>query len=134
MPWGGFVLVPEWIHMIIYVLVFVVLCVIFGKFWVEMTGQSPKNMAQQLGDMGWQIPGFRRDPRIVENVLNKYIPTITVLGSIFVGLLAAVANLTGAIGTGIGILLTVGIIYMLYQQLEQESLFETYPMLDKLTK
>jgi preprotein translocase subunit SecY len=57
-----------------------------------------------------------------------------VLGSIFVGLLAAVANLTGAIGTGIGILLTVGIIYMLYQQLEQESLFETYPMLDKLTK
>ncbi len=134
LPWGGFVLVPEWIHVIIYTLVLVVLCVIFGKFWIEMTGQSPKNMAQQLAEMGWQIPGFRRDPRIVESVLNKYIPTITVLGSIFVGLLAALATLTGAVGSGMGILLTVGIIYMVYQQLEQERIYDAYPILNKIAK
>ena len=134
MPAGGFILVPEWVHAIIYTLVLIALCIVFGKFWIEMTGQSPKNVAEQLGDQGWQIPGFRRDPRIVENVLNRYIPTVTVLGSIFVGLLAAVATLTGAMGTGMGILLTVGIIYMVYQQLEQERLFDTYPILDKLTK
>jgi preprotein translocase subunit SecY len=99
-----------------------------------MTGQSPKNVAEQLGDMGWQIPGFRRDPRIIEGLLNKYIPVVTVLGSIFVGLLAALATLTGAIGTGMGILLTVGIIYMVYQQLEQERLYETYPILEKIAK
>lgn len=134
LPWGGFTLVPEYVHVIIYTLVLVVLCVVFGKFWVEMTGQSPKAISEQLDDMGWQIPGFRRDPRIVESVLKKYIPTITVLGSIFVGLLAALATLTGAIGSGMGVLLTVGIIYMLYNQLEQERLFETYPILDKLVK
>jgi Preprotein translocase subunit SecY len=134
MPAGGFILVPEWVHAIIYTLVLIALCIVFGKFWIEMTGQSPKNVAEQLGDQGWQIPGFRRDPRIVENVLNRYIPTVTVLGSIFVGLLAAIATLTGAMGTGMGILLTVGIIYMVYQQLEQERLFDTYPILDKLTK
>ena len=134
LPWGGVVLVPEWVHVIAYVVVLVILCIIFGKFWVEMTGQSPKNISEQLGDMGWQIPGFRRDPRIVEGVLNKYIPTITVLGSVFVGLLAALATLTGAVGSGMGILLTVGIIYMLYQQLEQDRLYETYPILEKLTK
>ncbi|MDE1856752.1 MAG: hypothetical protein KGH98_01565 [Candidatus Micrarchaeota archaeon] len=134
MPWGGFVLVPEWIHIIIYTLVLVGLCVIFGRFWIEMTGQSPKNISEQLGDMGWQIPGFRRDPRIVENVLNKYIPTLTMVGSIFVGLLAALANISGAIGTGMGILLTVGIIYMLYQQLKTDQLYETYPLLSKITK
>jgi preprotein translocase subunit SecY len=134
MPWGGFVFIPEWIHVIIYVLALVVLCVVFGKFWIEMTGQSPKNMAEQLGEMGWQIPGFRRDPRIVESVLNKYIPTITVLGSIFVGLLAALATLSGAVGSGMGILLTVGIIYMVYQQLEQERLYDTYPILNKIAK
>jgi preprotein translocase subunit SecY len=111
-----------------------VLCVIFGRFWIELTGQNPKNMAEQIGSGGWQIPGFRRDPRIVENVLNKYIPTLTVLGSIFVGLLAALATLTGAIGTGMGVLLTVGIIYMLYQQLEQERIYETYPILQKITQ
>ena len=132
LPWGGVLQVPEWIHVIVYTVVLIILCVIFGKFWVELTGQNPKAMAEQLGESGWQIPGFRRDPRIVENVLNKYIPTLTVLGSIFVGLLAALATLTGAIGTGMGILLTVGIIYMLYQQLEQEGLYETYPFLKKI--
>lgn len=134
LPWGGYVMVPEWIHVVVYTLVLIVLCVIFGKFWVELTGQSPKNLAEQLGDMGWQIPGFRRDPRVVENVLNKYIPSLTVLGSIAVGFLSAIATLTGAIGTGMGILLTVGIIYMLYQQLEQERLFDAYPVLEKLVK
>jgi preprotein translocase subunit SecY len=134
LPWGGIIFVPETIHILIYVIVLIILCVIFGKFWIEMTGQSPKNMAEQIGEMGWQIPGFRRDPRIIENVLNKYIPTVTILGSIFVGLLAALANLTGAIGSGMGILLTVGIIYMLYQQLEQEKIFDTYPILNKIVK
>ncbi len=134
LPWGGMVLVPEWVHVIVYTVVLMLLCVVFGKFWIEMTGQSPKNLAEQLGDTGWQIPGFRRDPRIVESVLNKYIPTVTVLGSLFVGLLAALSTLTGAIGTGMGILLTVGIIYMLYQQLEQQNLYETYPVLNKIAK
>ena len=133
LPWGGVVPVPEWVHIIIYVLVLVALSVVFGKFWIEMTGQNPKELAKQIGETGWQIPGFRRDPRIVESVLNKYIPSVTVLGSIFVGLLAALATLTGAVGTGMGILLTVGIIYMLYQQLQQENLYETYPILNKIT-
>jgi len=124
--------VPEWIHVIVYTVVLVLLCIVFGKFWVEMTGQSPKNVAEQLQDIGWQIPGFRRDPRIVESILNKYIPTITVIGSVIVGLLAALATLTGAVGTGMGILLTVGIMYMTYQQIEQRHMLEGYPALEKL--
>ena len=131
LPTGGLIYVPEWIHIITYTLVLIILCVIFGRFWIEMTGQSPKNVAEQLQSVGWQIPGFRRDPRITENVLNKYIPTITVLGSIFVGLLAAAATLTGAVGTGMGVLLTVGIMYMLYKQLEQDRSLENLPGVNK---
>jgi len=132
LPWGGYILVPEWIHVIVYTVVLVLLCIVFGKFWVEMTGQSPKNVAEQLQEVGWQIPGFRRDPRIIESILNKYIPTITVIGSVIVGLLAALATLTGAVGTGMGILLTVGIMYMTYQQIEQQHMLEGYPALEKL--
>ena len=91
-----------------------------------------KNNAAQLNEVGMQIPGFRRDPRIIENILNKYIPSITVLGSASVALLAALANLTGALGSGIGVLLTVGIMYMLYQQLEQDNLTQSIPALDKI--
>ncbi|MEM3476836.1 MAG: preprotein translocase subunit SecY [Candidatus Micrarchaeaceae archaeon] len=134
LPWGGMLLVPEWVHAILYVVVLMLLCVLFGKFWIVMAGQSPKDLAEQLGEQGWQIPGFRRDPRILESLLNRYIPTLTVLGSLFVGMLAALATLTGAIGSGMGILLTVGIIYMLYQQLEQERLYDTYPILNKIIK
>lgn len=126
------ILVPEWFHVILSTILLVILCVIFGKFYIEMTGQNPKNVAEQLQTVGWQIPGFRRDPRIIESILNKYIPTITVLGSIFVGLLAAFANLTGAVGSGMGVLLTVGIMYSLYQQLESQHQLEGYPLLEKL--
>jgi preprotein translocase subunit SecY len=124
--------IPEWVHVLLSTLLLVVLCVIFGKFYIEMTGQNPKNVAEQLQTIGWQIPGFRRDPRIIEQILEKYIPTITVIGSIFVGLLAAFANLTGALGSGMGVLLTVGIMYALYQQLENDNTLAGYPALDKM--
>ena len=132
LPLGGIINVPEWMHVVVYAITLIILCIIFGKFWVDMTGQSSKHVADQLQDVGWQIPGFRRDPRIVKSVLDKYIPTITVLGSIFVALLAVVATLTGAVGTGMGILLTVGIMYMVYQQLEQEKVLDSYPALNKM--
>ena len=132
-PWGGApLLIPEWVHFIIYAIILVILCIIFGKFWVEMTGQSSKNVSEQLQEVGWQIPGFRRDPRMIQSVLDKYLPTVTVLGSIFVALLAAFATLSGAIGNGMGILLTAGIMYGVYQQLEQEHMFDSYPALNRM--
>ena len=41
-------------------------------------------------------------------------------------MLAALADMTGALGTGTGILLTVGIIYRFYQDLENQKMFDTY--------
>jgi preprotein translocase subunit SecY len=120
--------IPEWAHVIIYILFTVILCIIFGQFWVETTGMGAKEVAQQLDSSGLQIPGFRRDPRIVEKVLDNYIPYIVVLGSAFVGLLAALADMTGALGTGTGILLTVGILYRLYQDLENQRVFDSHSL------
>lgn len=51
------------------------------------------------------------------------------VGSFSVGILAGIADLTGALGTGTGILLTVGILHKLYQQLKQMKAFELYPSL-----
>jgi len=121
--------IPELVHVVTYVISMVVLCVIFGSFWIETTGMGAKDVAEQLKGSGLQVPGFRRDPRVVEKVLDKYIPMITILGSIFVGLLAAFADLTGALGTGTGILLTVGILNNMYETLEREQMFELYPSL-----
>jgi preprotein translocase subunit SecY len=124
--------IPEYVHVIAYVITMVVLCVIFGTFWIETTGMGAKDIAEQLKGSGLQVPGFRRDPRVIEKVLDKYIPMITILGSIFVGLLAAFADLTGALGTGTGILLTVGILNNMYDILKREQMLELYPALRSL--
>ncbi|MCD6227588.1 preprotein translocase subunit SecY [Candidatus Micrarchaeota archaeon] len=121
--------IPLIIHLIVYLLAYILLSVMFGIFWVETASMSAKDVAKQLFQYGLHIPGMRRDPRIIERTLDKYIPTITIIGSAFVGMLAAFANITGALGTGTGILLTVMILHRLYQQLDQMGAFRFVPIL-----
>ncbi len=124
--------IPEWVHAITYILFLSTVSILFGLFWVETANMDAKSVANQLSSSGLQIPGFRRDPRMLETILNKYIFPLTVLGAFSVGLLAGLADLTGALGTGTGILLTVGILYKMYEQMEQMNMFEAYPALGKL--
>jgi preprotein translocase subunit SecY len=49
-------------------------------------------------------------------------------GGAAVGLLAALADFTGALGTGMGILLTVMIMYGYQEQLRREGLEEAHPI------
>lgn len=121
-------------HILVYGIMLVILSVIFGWFWIESTGMGSKNVAQQLNRSGMQIQGFRQDPRVTENILDRYIPVITILGSAFVGVLAWFADITGALGTGTGILLTVGIIYKFYEDLAQQQIFDLYPVLNKIVR
>jgi preprotein translocase subunit SecY len=126
---------PQLFQAAIYLVVMLVACIVFGIFWVQMGGQSPAAVADQLQSSGMYIPGFRRDKRIIEGILNRYIPTITILGSIFVALLAGLGNMAlGGLSSGTGILLTVGIVYRLYEQLAREQMLSMHPMLGKLFK
>lgn len=127
-----FLRIPEWVHALVYTLMLATVSVVFGLFWVETANMDAKSVAGQLSDSGLQIPGFRRDPRMLETILNKHIFPLTVMGSACVGILAALADLTGALGTGTGILLTVGILHRMYEQLEQMKTFEMYPSFSKI--
>ncbi|WP_297491073.1 preprotein translocase subunit SecY [Thermococcus sp.] len=103
--------------------------IIFGFLWVELTGLDAKSIAKQLQSAGLQIPGFRRDPRILERVLNRYIPYVTFWGSFTLAIVAILADLLGALGTGTGILLTVGILYRFYEEIAREQATEMFPAL-----
>ncbi len=105
----------------------VAFCAVFSLIWLEVGGLGPSKVAKQLMDSGMQIPGYRRSGRPIEAVLKRYIPIVTVLGGIIVGLVAATADFLGAFGTGTGILLSVGIIYQYYELLMQERAAEMYP-------
>ena len=78
-----------------------------------------------------QIPGFRRDPRVLQKILGRYIPTLTVIGGATVGALAAIADMLGTVGnaTGTGLLLAVGIFMRMYEQIAKEQAMEMHPVL-----
>ncbi len=124
-------IITEPLHVLVYGVVFIAICILFAVLWVELSNIGPKAVAKQLHQMGMQIPGFRSSRRQFEKIMQKYIPAITVLGGAFVGLLAFGADLTGALGGGTGVLLTVGIVYRLYEEIAQEQLMDMHPMLRK---
>jgi protein transport protein SEC61 subunit alpha len=107
--------------------IMIAFCIVFSLTWLEVGGLGPKTVAKQLVDAGMQIPGFRRSGRPIELVLKRYIPVVTILGGAIVGLIASVADFFGVFGTGMGILLSVGILYQYYQLLMQERVAEMYP-------
>lgn len=117
------------LNILVFTIIMLVFCVVFGRFWVEMSNMGPKQVASQLQSVGLHVPGFRRDPRVIEMVLERYIPMLTIVGSLGVGLIAVLADLTGALGTGTGLLLTVGIIYRIYEELAAQQAFEMMPQL-----
>ncbi len=121
------------LRIIIYSAVFLTGCVFFGKFWIETTNMGPDAVARQIESSGMQIPGFRRDPRVLKKILARYIPALTILSSLIVGLLAIFANLVGTVGqtSGTGVLLTVGIVIRLYEDIAREQAMEMHPVIRK---
>jgi preprotein translocase subunit SecY len=119
------------LRVIAYTIILTVGSMIFSIFWVATSGMDARAVAEQIEGLGMQIPGFRRDPRIVEEVLNRYIPTLTIISGLFIGLLASIADFTGALGTGTGILLTVMIIYNLYENIATRYMEDMHPALRK---
>jgi protein transport protein SEC61 subunit alpha len=111
----------------VYLGIIVAFCAVFSLIWLEVGGLGPTKVAKQLMDSGMQIPGYRRSGRPIEAILKRYIPVVTVLGGIIVGLLAGVSDFFGAFGSGTGILLSVGIIYQYYELLMRERAAEMFP-------
>ncbi|MBS7643326.1 preprotein translocase subunit SecY [Candidatus Bathyarchaeota archaeon] len=123
--------VKDPVKTIIYISILLIVCVIFSMTWVQVSGLDSKTVAKQLVDSGMQIPGFRRSEKPIQELLNRYIPAVTVLGGLTVGLIAAFGDVLNAFGGGTGILLTAGILFQYYQILVKERITEMYPGISK---
>jgi len=121
-------------HALIYIIFFIIGCIIFSFFWVQTAGMDARSQSKQIMASGLQIPGFRRDERVLERILSRYINPLTVMGAIAVGLLAASADLLGALTSGTGILLAVMIIYNLYEEIAQRHMMDMHPSLRRIIK
>ncbi len=133
--YSGFLYDHTWwqglIHVVVYFGAMVGGSILFAKFWIQTTNMGPEAVARQIEASGMQIPGFRREPRVLRRVLERYIPVITVISGAAVGALAAGADLIGTLGnaSGTGVLLMVGILINLYEAMGREQLMEMNPLL-----
>ncbi len=115
-----------------YVIFMMIIVVIFGRLWVELGGLSPKSAAKNLLDADVQVPGFRRSNQPIEVLLNRYIPSVTIIGSLILGALAGASDVLGVFGSGIGVLLMVDILINYYNQLVREQVEVVMPRLGAL--
>ena len=128
--WSAFISILS--HSLVYILIMVGGAVLFSFFWMQTAGMDASSQARQIMASGLQIPGFRRDERVVESLLSRYILPLTIMGGATVGILAALADLMGSLTHGTGLLLTVMIIYRLYEDIAQQHMMDMYPGLRKM--
>jgi preprotein translocase subunit SecY len=98
-PRGLDIAVLDPLRAVLYVLFMIGIVVLFGRLWVELGGLSAKTAAKNLLDADVQVPGFRRSKEPVENVLQKYIPSVTILGGLILGVLAGASDVLGVFGS-----------------------------------
>lgn len=115
----------------VHIIFYMVFAMIFSIFWVKTTGMDAAGQAKKITNSGLQIAGFRKDPRVLESILNRYIMPLTVMGGLAIGALAAVANTLGALVSGTAILLAVMIIYKMYQDIAQQHAVDMHPAMRK---
>lgn len=114
-----------------YTLLMIIGSIVFSIFWMQTANMDAKSQAKQILSSGLQMQGFRRDERVLERVLSRYIWPLTIVGGASVGLLAAIADLSGALSRGTGILLAVMIIYKLYEEIAKQHMMDMHPAMKK---
>jgi preprotein translocase SecY subunit len=124
--------VADPIKAVVYAIFFTAIVTVFSRLWVELGGLSAKTAARNLLDADVQVPGFRRSENSVEALLNRYIPSLTLISGMIIGLLASLSDMLGVFGTGTGVLLMVNIMVSYYQTLVKEQVDTYMPKLAAL--
>ena len=115
-----------------YFLIFLVGCIVFSWFWVQSANMDARSQAKNIMKSGLQMPGFRKDPRVMEKVLNRYINPLTIMGAITIAILAVLADVTGSFSSGTGLLLVVMILYKMYQDIAKQHMSDFNPQMRNL--
>lgn len=115
-----------------HVIFFMIFASLFSVFWVKTSGMDASAQADNILKSGLQIPGFRKDKRILESILGRYVMPLTIMGGMAIGLLASLANVLGTLVAGTALLLGIMIIYQFYQNIAQQHAMDMNPALKKM--
>src|SRR3989338_5576414 len=113
---------------------FMFFAALFSVFWVKTSGMDAMSQAENILKSGLQIPGFRKDKRVLESILSRYVMPLTIMGGLAIGLLSAAADNLGALAGGTSLLLAVMIMYQLYNNIAQQHALDMHPALRGMVK
>jgi len=117
-----------------HILFYISFSILFGIFWVKTSGMDAQSQARNIMQSGLTIPGFRKDERILESVLERYILPLTIMGGAAIGFLAAISGIVGTLILGTSFLLVIMIMFQLYQSIAQQHATDMHPALKKFIK
>lgn len=104
-------------------------CALLSETWIEVSGSGPRDVAKQLKENGMVMAGHREGGMYRE--LKRVIPTAAAFGGAIIGALSVAADLSGALGSGTGILLAVTTIYSYFEiGIKESAGIETGSALD----
>ncbi len=129
------IFVSKWLTMntITGFLLYVILIIAFAYFYTFLQ-LKPKEMAENLQKNGGFIPGVRPGKETVDYV-SKILKRITIVGAIFLSILAGLPIIFGMLFTslpssvsigGTGLLIVVGVALETYKQIESELVTRNY--------
>lgn len=103
---------------IVYTIIMVSSCAYIARYWIEISGEAPKDIAKRMKDKQFSIAGSRDDAMV--SILNRYIPQMASMGGAAIGLITIGADLLGCIGSGTGILLAVSVTHGYFEVMAKE--------------
>src|SRR3989338_1581746 len=68
-----------------HVIIYMALAAVFSVFWVKTAGMDAGSQAKNIMASGLQVPGFRKDERVLESILSRYVMPLTVMGGLAIG-------------------------------------------------
>ena len=133
-PHGILQAIENPVRLLTFTVAWLLLSIFFGFIWVEVAGLNPRQQAENLIKSGLEVPGLRRNVKVLESLLARYIYPLTIISSLIVGAIAIVASILGAYGSGSGLILLVGILQNFYTTLSYERTLEMYPLLRRIVE
>jgi hypothetical protein len=105
---------------LVYIVALMGLVVGFAWFWMRATGMGTRHLPEQFTRLGMSPLGHNGGPETSNQFSVQQTTAFVLLGAVLIGGLVAFADVTGSLVGGASMVLTVGILYQLYQEIASE--------------
>lgn len=120
------------VAMVFHILIYVALAIAFAWIWVQLAGLSAEDQARQFTRSQLHVPGFRQSEKVLAKILERPINALTIISGFIAGAFAALGNILGVWGGGVGLILLVEIALQYYSLVMREQMLEMYPALSEV--